>query len=288
MPHQIGPRYADRFVRIQQDGLQLLPLGKLVCPSYYTDSYAAKLYERIARELSKRESRSREKFLTNANLILLYVDRTDGSESTLFERFGVEALVMSLKVPSLSSMPMVRGDQQELAVKKLIGETKRALRQAEELLSVIAEEVTNRDNRTCLLLPPETFGEDFHGIRERIRDAAHNREDGNRFRESLNMLSGALRTSEGKYFVGDGGLVFKCPGKARARHGLAPLLDEGDHRSSCVIRGRLRFGVSFDPRFHYDCEIERKKELPGCHHTPQSVPKGHVNIAPNDNIRYRK
>ena len=155
-----------------------------------------------------------------------------------------------------------------------------------------SEEVTNRENKTCLLLPHRNFGNEFRAVLDCVREASQARAASEEFRRRLRHVAQSLRTERKgshEYFIGRRGLVFRSPGRARARHGLAPGWDSpGGHDSSCVIRGRLRFGVSYDPRFHYDCDIPKDGELnfPSCHGT-KCIPRKrtHVNIAPNDNIR---
>ena len=153
------------------------------------------------------------------------------------------------------------------------------------------------DNRTCLLLPRTNFGKHaetvFDFIKEiaalsALRDMDSIRAE---FRKRLCHISASIPTikEDGRtYFKGRWNLVFKSPGKAGSRHGLAPGWDDSDHESSCVIRGRIRFGCSYDPKFHYDCKLSSRsrRRFPNCH-GQRVVPKGrgHVNIAPNDNVR---
>ena len=161
---------------------------------------------------------------------------------------------------------------------------------AQGLLTVIAEEVTNRDNKTCLLLPHKNFGSRIGEVLDCVHDAVVSVKNKDEFKKNLDRVSRSLQTTvDGrKYFMGQGKLVFKSPGKAGARHGLAPVWGDQGHESSCVIRGRMRFGVSYDPQFHYDCDIPggRDRSFPSCHGI-ECVRRGrtHVNIAPNDNIR---
>ena len=74
-----------------------------------------------------------------------------------------------------------------------------------------------------------------------------------------------------------------------ARHGLAPVWGDADHELSCVVRGRLRCGASFDPRFHYDCSGAKERvTLENCHKATDHLwvsGTDYVNIAPNDNVR---
>ena len=93
-------------------------------------------------------------------------------------------------------------------------------------------------------------------------------------------------------FVGRRSLVFK---PAKAQHGHPPPWDDDNdspsgHQDSCVIRGRIRLGVAFDPRLHYDCPLPRRdqptRRLPSCHgYCTLDSGRRHANIAPNDNVR---
>ncbi len=257
----------------------------------YTQSYSTKLYERLSTNLKKRYRLKKHDLLANVNLVLLYIHKDDESESWLFEKFGTEALLVPLQQSDIVDRTLITGNQKRHAVNDLARKQKQAMRRAESLLSAISEEVTNRDNKTCLLLPPKNFGRDIEKVFDCIRNVslAGDRKEG--FQKKLNRTLGSLRTvrEDGRtYIVGQGGLVFKSPGKAGARHGLAPVWETPGHDLSCVIRGRVRFGVSYDPRFHYDCDISKdnKRRFPSCHGS-KTIPRnrGHVNIAPNDNVR---
>ena len=258
----------------------------------YTKSYSAKLYKRVAAKLKAREPHNRENLLANTNLLLLYLDKNDRSESVIFDELGVDALVAPIQYPEILDVPMTTRNERRKAVNDLIREGKRALRHAQKLLAIVAEEITNRENKTCLLLPRKNFGRQFKAVLDCVRDASSGRAENEEFKRRLRHVAQSLpteRRGNHEYFVGQRGLVYRSPGKARARHGLAPGWETpGGHNSSCVIRGRLRFGASYDPKFHYDCDLPKDGELnfPTCHST-QSVSRGrsHVNIAPNDNIR---
>ena len=287
IPPEVEADYAQAFTKLQQaHGAFLISSLKLHRSACYTDDYAAELYERVAYSLQRREPLDATTLLSDKNLVLLYVNRVDGSETKLVERFGVEALVTPLNTPLSASTPLKTGGQRSSIVNRMIRETRSAIRHAQTLLAVIAEEVTNRANKTCLLLPPGTFGKDFDRVVERVSAAAQCREGPAEFRKILRVVSRSFSKSNGRYFERKG-LIFKSPGKAR--HGMAPSWSNDDHNSSCVIRGRLRFGASYDPRFHYDCAIARgaSRRFPGGHE-PETVPRSrsYVNVAPNDNVRY--
>lgn len=288
----VPPELVDPFVSGLASVLPILsclPLSRFEC---YTKSYSGKLYERVARKLRIRQPNDRSNLLANSNLLLLYLDKNDGSESDIFGEFGIEALVAPLQYPDMQAAPMTTGGQRQKVANDLMREAKRAVRHARELLAIISEEVTNRDNKTCLLLPSKNFGKEFRAVVDCVEEASKTRVASNEFKGKLRYVAQSLRTERignHQYFVGRRGLVFRSPGKARGRHGLAPNWEAAEgHNFSCVIRGRLRFGTSYDPRFHYDCDIPKGGNLsfPNCHGT-KNVPgrQTHMNIAPNDNIR---
>ena len=288
----IPPEIGDDFIAGFSKTLSIAAWLPLQRPECYTSSYSRDLYRRLATKLKARESSDSTNLFSHANLVLLYLDKNDGSESTLFERFGTEALVTPIMYPDIGDVPLVTNNQRRKAINDLIREGKRAVMHARKLLSVVAEEVSNRDNRTCLLLPPRNFGSEIDAVFECVRVASLTREDAGKFRERLRRVSRSLRTQRNghhDYFLGQRELVFRSPGKAGARHGLAPNWRvPGDHDSSCILRGQLRFGASYDPKFHYDCDIPKDggRHFPSCHGTKSiSRNRAHVNIAPNDNIR---
>ena len=288
IPPEIGEKFVARFVQTLRI-TSWLPLER---SKRYTDAYSQNLYERLAEKLRARDTSDGRSILTHANLIVLYVDKKDGSESEIFEVFGTEALVIPLRFFDLGSMPLATKNEQGEAVNRLIKEGRRAIGRARKLLAIIAEEVSNRDNRTCLLLPPRNFGNEVSAVFDCVHNAALHGLEGKEFKKRLDSVYRLLpRRRQGKreYFVGRRGLVFRSPGKAGARHGMAPTWNSpSEHDASCVIRGRLRFGASYDPKFHYDCDIphDGNRSFPSCHGT-ESIPRRrrHVNVAPNDNIR---
>ena len=255
----------------------------------YTGDYAVRLYDRVARALQKRQPNGREELLCNANLILFYIDLNDGSETHIIDKFGVEALVISLNVPSISEMPTDTENQRNRLVNILFKKIDQARQQVGDLIHIITEEVTNKANKTCLLLPSKTFGDEFRKVRDQVHLATRERLGRDEFKERLKTLASSFRKHRERYFI-HRGIVFRSPGSGM-RHGLAPVWGDGSHTATCVIRGRIRFGVPFDPRFHYDCQIPNRGRIkfPGCHE-PKTVDRNHqhVNVAPNDNVREKK
>lgn len=289
IPSEIEADFTSAFVKSMKGrDVHLLSMLKLDLSQSYTEDYAKILYARLALKLKEREFADRASLLWNANLVLLYLDKQDESESALVERFGIESLMLPLVLPEIFSGLIATRNQRNNMVNQLIRKAVRAMRHARSLLSVIVEEVTNRDNKTCLLLPPKTFGGLAQRVIDRVWEAGRKREDATQFRVGLKQVTHSLPKHEGRYFQGHGQLVFQAPAKAGPRHGLAPIWGDGNHNSVCVIRGRLRFGAPYDPKFHYDCQIPKgaKRDFPGCHEAARIYgARGHVNVAPNDNAR---
>ena len=199
----------------------------------------------------------------------------------MLDALGIQTLPVPLRMPcGRLDTPRQRRD----LVNSLVEDARRAIRHGKRMLSAISEEVTNRDNKTCLLLPPKTFGKHAKNVAKLVHDAACRRDS---IEEFADKLKGMQIPRDGLYYKGDGGVVFKTPSKGGPRHGLAPSWDQG-HPDSCVVAGRLRFGAPYDPRFHYDCQLpkEHRRKFPGCH-TTVTVLRGraHANVAPNDAVR---
>ena len=173
----VPPEIGDEFVAGLVKTLPIMSWVPLNRSQSYTDPYTKVLYGRLAKKLKTREPSDRRSLLINANLLLLYLDKEDGSELAIFKRFGTEALVIPMKFPDFGNMTLETGNQKRKAANDLIREGKRAIRHARKLLSIIAEEVSNRDNRTCLLLPPKNFGSGADAVFECVRDASLARDE---------------------------------------------------------------------------------------------------------------
>lgn len=250
----------------------------------YTKDYADDVYDKLVYKLKRRGAARRESLLANMNLIVLFLQRSDGSDGVLFDKFGIEAFVTPMLVPGVAEVAAATPARQRNTVNELIRDARRAIHHARGMLHTIHENLNGRENKTSLLLPPKTFGRGFLQVQRRVWDAARSREAPRRFSDSLKTLK---VPKSGKYYVGHGGLVYRSPPKAGPRHGFPPVWKDG-HEPSCVIRGRLRFGAPYDPRFHYDCQMPGSwhRDFPGCHE-PVRLPADrlHANCAPNDGIR---
>ena len=269
------PRFASllREQRAEQLLTRSLEFG-----APYSTAFAEDVYVRMAERLRGR-AWTRESLLSDVNVILLYVEREDSQ--VVLDYLGTETLPISLRMPcGRSDTPR----QRRTLANKLVQDARRAIRLGKQMLFMINEEVTNRDNKTCLLLPPKTFGRNAKKVAKVVHDTAGRRHSISKFADRLKGMQLPL---SGPYYRGAGGVVFKAPSKGGPRHGMAPDWKQG-HPSRCVIGGRLRFGAPYDPRFHYDCQLPRahRREFPGCHEAA-ALPTGraHANVAPNDAVR---
>ena len=283
LPREIlGPfitRLKNNYAKL--DVLETLPLDS----GSYTPGYAEDLYRKLGSGLRTTDGAGPGAWW-GLNLIVLFLRKRDRSECHLVERFGLEALLVPLEMETTTR----RGPRRHMAratVNALTSQSNRLLRHARIVLSLLAEEVTNRDSRTCILLPRANFGSQFETVKEYVQGAVKSFKSAGAFRKKLKSVGNRLAKSPDGRFR-NGRLVFRAPARAGARHGLAPPWDTKEHDDRCVIRGRVRFGVPYDPKFHYDCDLARtgRRSFTSCHGETRLKPgRSHVNIAPNDNIR---
>lgn len=250
----------------------------------YSENYLNLLYQEVAtgfRDSRETEPHGRWKL----NFVLLFLDKNSDS---LRRRFELESLLVPLDPKGIMLDAQKKNDINR-TVNVLGRRTRKLLVRAQRMLKFLANEVTTRDNKTSLLLPRANFGEGFEIVSNWIQDTVTESESDEEIQLGLKQIEDGLLRAEQGCFVGSGGLVFRAPAKAGARHGIAPKWDrQGEHIESCVIRGHLRFGVPFEPNFHYDCPLKSTdtRHFPSCHGS-EILKRGrsHVNIAPNDNIR---
>ena len=263
------------------DVLETLPLDSVV----YNAKYADDLHGMVGSGLRKDFPVDR-RGSWDLNFVVLYLRTADGSERHVVERFDMEALLVPLAIETAWKRAPKRHKTRAL-IKRLVSRSIQMLCNARLVLRSLAQEVTNRDTRTCVLLPRANFGAEFEKVKECVQGAVANLDSARTFDAQLQAVAARLpKGSEGRFRSGR--LVFRAPSKAGARHGLAPLWGTKGHDDRCVIQGRVRFGVPYDPKFHYDCDLARNSErrFTSCHGEKElKRGRSHVNIAPNDNIR---
>ena len=288
IPSRLRPDFVAKF-DARKAGWTILAWRDLGLSEQYTELYATELYQQLVVKLARLKPSAD---LTDVSLVLLYLPK-GGSESTLFQKFAMEALMVPVPRPDAINIRQVTGNERGRAANALVRESVRSLKAARLLLGVIAQQVTSRANKTCLLLPPKNFGPQSATVHRYVHDAVLEQETAEGFKNGLDYLSihslNTILENDGfRYFVGSAKLVFKS--SRRARHGRAPTWEAQGHDSCCVLRGRLRFGAPYDPGFHYDCDIAHirpgARSFPSCHGNATPSPgRNYVNIAPNDNVR---
>ena len=286
-PEPIGTPLCKKLARANP-GVEAVPTIPFE-GRFYTAVYADELYDQVTTYFKKALSTPGAD-PWKINFVLLYTRNGDDSDRYLIDRFGMEALLVPVSpTQRVQKAPQLHKNQE--SVNQLFRKSNKLLRNARNVLRTLAQEVTNRDNKTCVLLPRKNFGSKVNDIADFIHNSVETCERVETFANSLRYLEGLLPRSSSGRFEGKG-LEFYAPSKAAARHGIAPSWCKGDHKPSCVIRGRLRFGVCFDPKFHYDCKFRKSRRgpssrcFPSCH-KEHRIRRGrnHINIAPNDNIR---
>jgi len=261
----------------------------------YSKEYVEKLYCKFARaveEAIRNESRSGVSPL-NATAVVVYLDYDNSNSKIINTTFLPEALVIPVDPPGLIFQRLPPNKRNAL-INEFIRRIEKAIKRSEQILPAIKKEVTSRDNKTPLLLPVRNFDkpsickllEDVCAKFINVDSFAAVKRVTQRFETQNPRIS--MHDDCEEYFVNPRGIVFKS--LRHARHGFARELKGERHPRSCLVRSRLRLGVSFDPKFHYDC-VKQRGALPSnwhsCHHQNFTTPKGraHVNISPNDHVR---
>ena len=287
---------SDKFVNRLQRKLGT-PFSEIVFSMWwpikkrYNKEYSDKLYDRLSEKLKEIKPSDQRSLLRDARLVLLYVDKEDGSESCLYRKFGLEALVVPFGNSEMCKKPMGSKLEQNAAANLFAQDGKEALDHAKELLLIIAVEVGSRIANTCLLLPLKNFGSEACNIKDCIEYACKQKRMSdikNQFKTCLKKIERSIKYTKEKgkrCFVDERGRVYQAAPQGK-RHGTAPEWYDPDHKSKCVIRGRIRFGASFDAAFHYDCA----PCTGGCHDSccrkeKVSNKNTYLNISPNDHIR---
>ena len=152
VPTSVSRDFDPKFARLSA---QVRVHHVLTIPMAPTEPYDADLAEdvfrRLADKLRKRDTRSHD-LLSDTNVVLLYMNKR--GSSALLKSLGMETLPMAWYPPG--DLPGTHRERRRY-VNGLIDDARIAIRHAKDLLGVIKQEVTNRDRKTCLLLPPKNL-----------------------------------------------------------------------------------------------------------------------------------
>ena len=199
-PEVEHPFGAGLFKVASREGFQLKLLSTYDLHKPYTDEYAQDLYGRLVLKLKELGNASRKSLLAQTKLLLLFLRKQDASHDLLVDRFGVETLVAPMR-PDVFGLPMETSGQRGRVARLMVRAARVAFRHGRKMLFAIDEELNGRENKTCLLLPPKTFGKDFRKVLGRVQEAAATGEDASGFIRGLKTLS--LRR-QGVHYQGDG------------------------------------------------------------------------------------
>ncbi len=228
--------------------------------------------------------------LRDTGFAVIYVNHPSPSTTVFARRFfpSILCILVDWTLDKTSGASVRRSKNQ------LLNQLKVATEHAKKGIPPIKKEVTERDNRTPLLLPIKNFKSNCLVAELEVlqTDLLH-------VSDKQQVIGRVIRNIENEhprqrddteryghsYFVDHRNIMFRPPGKDR--HAFAR--PQSGHPETCLLSGRRRLGAPYDRAFHYDCTRGTgalKDLFFGCHEDP-SVHEGtpHLNIAPNDFVR---
>lgn len=258
--------------------------------------WASEIYHEFRNYLVKASKSNNEIPLFQVSGAHLHLFQKHSDERDVFlAKFGVEAFVTTQDYD-----PQWDGEKAPGKIKEKgnsIAETivESAL-SAEGIIRSIKNQLQSSANKTPLLLPFENFGE---RQMQSLRDDIFSLNSSGDTAQKMKRIVAQFNTLNKKYkppnyrgnklvYRSKNNVFFNPPG--RALHGKAVAKLVNGHEINCWVRGTMRFGAPFRPRFHYDCshrDLKVLRRLRSCHKQEFSMPKDrqHLNIAPNDNLR---
>lgn len=248
--------------------------------------------EKIIGYFSK-QLRESEHSVNKAGFALIYVV----SDQDAADLVGELVPHSILPVPVLWNPVYGSNREQNEARNRLKDLLRSATRRAKKVLDALAAELSERANRTPLLLPLRNFDSNYlvpiiAALPQQLILAA---DPVASIRQACGVFELQHRPAlcqechPPQYFYFDRrGIKFRAPGKGL--HGAAHPATQG-HPDRCVLAARRRLGAPFHHSFHYDCSRPpapvMQAHLFQCHSSSQQATTGkpHLNIAPNDYIR---
>lgn len=248
----------------------------------YSESYVGTLAERCRAKLAEIES--------DFSLVVIYAALKGQDHSMIIESFASIAAFIKIKCDARRSY------RRDAEINRTCSQAVQGVQKTIKFLNVLYDHLNSRANKTPLLLPLRNFASD--ALLEFIREVGSigpgaNDPDGTlkdfceRFEKAHPRVS---RSANGTpCFKDDKGVLFCAPG--RARHGRAWNHYEKPHMVYCYLAARVRLGSSYHRGFHYDCSLSEGRisgRFTNCHDGLEVVSGAtHVNIAPNDFVRWQ-
>lgn len=294
IPDILSDEIEKRREKFQESGKWEILSHPLAFPWSYSEDYFQHIYSLLSSRLRDRLSpRTSPEASRIDGVMTIYVDYGETPEvgQLVEEHFAVESLVQSITVPKVLGKGHLRPNEIKMAANAVLVSARSRMRKAENALSALTEEIQSRDNRTPLLLPVENFGgKELPRLIQTVQKIIVSSDPPSVLKKIVNgtRLRQVRQGPDRKFhFANTKGIVFRSPGTNR--HALA-WEDGVGHLDRCWTRSRIRLGIQYDPRFHYDCVKDKGKfppNWPSCHGQDFAAPSGakHVNVAPNDYVR---
>lgn len=260
-----------------------------------TEEWLERVYEGIRSELISLAGKSSEPPLNELLGIHLKVFHTNELEESTFKNlFGIEYFVSSEEFHPNWYYDFGPHRNIELGSALASQEYQQVLK-IEKLLGILRAEIVSARNKTPLLLPFKNFNfDEMSTLRQEVQSVLDS--DGLDIKSIISKFNkrnpkkkpdtaGKKKSFE---VYNNKQLYFTPPGKNLHAAAVHELKEDSKHLLSCWVRGVLRFGIPFEPKFHYDCTRKIKKlTLENCHGEICSLSKArtHINIAPNDFLR---
>lgn len=224
---------------------------------------------------------------------VIYINGDLKTSSLIEKEFFPSTLVLSVNW----SLTGISTKEVNESKNELIDLLSQATKRARLALYAIRREITDKRNRTPLLLPIKNFhSTKLQDLLRMLQERLACLQDLTEI-AAMEIVQEIVRSFESEhplkrvsskqsYFSDKRRIEFHPPGTAL--HGL-PRPTE-DHPITCFLGGYRRLGAPFHAAFHYDCIRGERKNLRdsfhSCHAEPCTVEGNpHLNIAPNDFVR---
>lgn len=227
--------------------------------------------------------------LQETGFAVIYIIRDHESTDSFAQEFFPTTLLVPVKWERCYGTAMQNGQSKNELFKKL----RNATVNAKKALQALHDEISQRSNKTPLLLPMRNFRSgEFCAFLIRLQTELLESDDRLfTIRNAVHCLQVShplqkVGSRNRPCYVDDVGIEFHAPGSLR--HGFARGEEDG-HLARCILGSRRRLGAPYDPKFHYDClkgSGNLRSRFFGCH-TEAIMREGHphLNIAPNDHVR---
>ncbi len=239
------------------------------------------------------ENKGDSGFVSAVGFAVIYVRSAQDNHDLFADAFFPSTLVLSVDW-NLSGCNSKEINKSKNELFQLLLQATMRARMA---IKMLHNEVTERRNRTPLLLPVKNFRSAT--LRNRLQSLQLNlamAQTEAAITENIQKIVDLLKNdhplkridnTKMPCFLDDRKIEFHSPGSAL--HGLHRSSEE--HPVGCLLGSYRRLGAPFHAAFHYDCKKGMRGNLKdlfcSCHEESESTFEGkpHLNIAPNDFVR---